>query len=209
MVVKKKVSVSFFNSNKIEDDLINLCDTSADFIHVDVGDGKFIESKFNPIKELQGLNGALKKRLDVHFMVEDPNKYIEEYSELNCEYIVFHCEIKQDILKLLEMVRSSGIKAGLAISPDTDLGFLEPFLDDLDMILIMSVVPGKGGQKFMYSSIKRIEDIKRMIGKRKIVISIDGGINDETSKLVDTDMVVSGSFILNSDNWEKSIEAVR
>ena len=125
----KKVSVSFFNSTNIEDDLINLCGTDVDYIHVDVGDGKFIERKFNPIKELKELNGALSKRLDVHFMVEDPESYIIDYSELNCEYIVFHCELKKDILKLLDLVKSYGIKCGLAISPDTDISFLEPFFE--------------------------------------------------------------------------------
>ena len=205
----KKVSVSFFNSEKIEDDLIYLCDTSVDYIHVDVGDGKFIERKFNPIKELLELNGALTKRLDVHFMVCDVEKYIIDYSELNCEYITIHCELKKDILKVLDLIKSYGIKRGLAISPDTDISFLEPFLDDIDMILVMSVVPGKGGQSFIYSSIDRIKEIKKLIGNRDIVISVDGGINSETVKMVDTDIVVSGSFVLGSSNIEESIGLLR
>ena len=207
--MSKKVSVSFFTSKNIEDDLMNLCATSADYIHVDVGDGKFIERKFNPVKELKELQGALTKRLDVHFMVEDPQKYIEEYSELDCEYITIHCEIKKDILNLLNLIKSYGIKCGLAISPDTDLCFLEPFLDDIDTILIMSVVPGKGGQSFIYNTVERIKQVRKLIGKRNIVINVDGGINSETAKLVDNDIVVSGSFVLNSDDWEKNINAVR
>lgn len=205
----KKVSVSFFNSTNIEDDLINLCSTDTDYIHVDVGDGKFIERKFNPIRELSSLNGALTKRLDVHFMVEDPTDYIKSYSELNCEYITFHCEIKKDILSLLELIKKYGIKCGLSISPDTDLSFLEPYLDDIDMVLVMSVVPGKGGQSFIYSSVDRVKELKKMIGDRNIVISIDGGINADTSKLVDTDIVVSGSFVLNSDDLDNSINVLR
>ena len=205
----KKVSVSFFNSTNIEDDLINLCDTDVDYIHVDVGDGKFIERKFNPVKELKSLDGALTKRLDVHFMVEDPTSYINEYSELNCEYITIHCELKKDILSLLDLIKRYGIKCGLSISPDTDISFLEPFLDDIDMILIMSVVPGKGGQKFIYSSVERVKEIKRMIGDRDIVISIDGGINNETAKLVDTDIVVSGSYVLGSDDIARNISLLR
>ena len=207
--MSKKVSVSFFTSKNIEDDVMNLCATSADYIHVDVGDGKFIERKFNPVKELKELQGALTKRLDVHFMVEDPQKYIEEYSELDCEYITIHCEIKKDILNLLNLIKSYGIKCGLAISPDTDLCFLEPFLDDIDTILIMSVVPGKGGQSFIYNTVERIKQVRKLIGKRNIVINVDGGINSETAKLVDSDIVVSGSFVLNSDDWEKNINAVR
>ena len=205
----KKVSVSFFNSTHIEDDLINLCDTDVDLIHVDVGDGKFIERKFNPIKELKSLNGALSKRLDVHFMVEDPLNYINDYSELNCEYIVIHCELKKDIMSLLNHIKRYGIKCGLSISPGTDICFLEPFLDDIDMVLVMSVVPGKGGQSFIYSSIDRVKEIKKMIGDRNIVISIDGGINNETSKLVDTDIVVSGSYVLGSCDIQESINLLR
>ena len=205
----KKVSVSFFNSTNIENDLINLCGTDCDYIHVDVGDGSFIERKFNPFKELRELNCALSKRLDVHFMVDEPESYINQYSELNCEYITIHCELKKDISKLLDLIKSYGIKCGLSISPATDISFLEPYLDDIDMILVMSVVPGKGGQNFIYSSVERIKEIKRLIKDRNIVVSIDGGINNETSKLVDTDIVVSGSYVLNSDDMAKSIDLLR
>ncbi len=208
-MIHKKVSVSFLSSDNIEDDLIDLCDTTADYIHVDVGDGKFVSNKFNPIRELKELQGALTKRLDVHFMVEDPKKYIDDYSELNCEYITIHCELKRDILALLEHIKSYGIKCGLAICPNTDLYYLEPFLDDIDMILIMSVVPGKGGQEFIYDSVKRISEIKKMIENRDIIISVDGGINSETAKLVKSDMVVSGSFVLNGDDLEERIELLR
>ena len=142
-------------------------------------------------------------------LLQDPEQYIIDYSELNCEYIVFHCELKKDILRLLELIKSYGIKCGLAISPDTDISFLEPFLDDIDMILVMSVVPGKGGQSFIYSSVDKIKDIKKMIGDRNIVINVDGGINSETCKLVDTDIVVSGSFVLGSSDIEKSISLLR
>lgn len=205
----KKVSVSFFNSNNIEEDIIKISSTDADYIHVDVGDGSFIEKRFNPIKELKKVDGIISKRLDVHFMVSEPEKYINEYCELNCEYMVFHCEVKKDILKLLELIKSYGIKCGLSISPDTDIYFLEPYLDDIDMILVMSVVPGKGGQKFLYSSVDRILEIKKLIGNRNIVISIDGGINEETVKLINSDIVVSGSFVLNSSDIEKSISLLR
>ncbi len=205
----KKVSVSIFNSDNIEDDLLNLSATSTDYIHIDVGDGKFIERKFNPIRELSKLSSVITKRLDVHFMVDSPREYIEQYCELNCEYITFHCEVKKDILKLLELIKSYGIKCGLAISPDTDLSYLEPFLDDIDLILVMSVVPGKGGQSFMYSTVERVKKIRQMIGNRKIVINVDGGINDGTAPLVESDMVVSGVFVMKSEDMDKSINMLR
>lgn len=205
----KKVSVSFLNSTNVEDDILRINASSADYIHIDVGDGQFIERRFHPIKELNELNGALTKRLDVHLMCADPDKYIDDYSMLNTEYITIHCEIKKDILNLLDKIKSFGIKTGLAISPDTDIYFLEPFLDDIDMILVMSVVPGKGGQKFIYNTLDRIKEIKELVGNRNIIISVDGGINEDTSKLVDADMVISGSFVLESEDIEEALNKVR
>ena len=205
----KKVALSFLNSKNVEDDIIRINSSSADYIHVDVGDGLFIERKFHPIKELSELNSALTKRLDVHLMVEDPDKYIDDYSMLNTEYITIHCEIKKDILRLLEKIKSYGIKPGLAINPDTDIAFLEPFLDDINMIIIMAAFPGKGGQSFIYSTVDKVKEIKEFIGDRNIILSVDCGINEETSKLVDTDMVVSGTFVLGSENIEEAINKVR
>lgn len=205
----KKVSISFFNSKNVEDDILKINSSSADYIHVDVGDGLFIERKFHPIKELNELNGALTKRLDVHLMVEDPDKYIDDYVLLNTEYITIHCEIKKDILNYIDKIKSYGIKAGLAINPDTDIAYLEPFLEDINMIIVMSAYPGKGGQKFMYTTVDKIKELKELIGDKNIVLSVDCGINEETSKLCDTDMVVSGTFILGSENIEDAINKVR
>ncbi len=199
----KKVSVSFFNSKNIEEDIIKINSSSADYIHIDVGDGKFIESRFNPIKELNEYNGALTKRLDVHLMCSNPLSYIDDYSLLNTEDIIIHCEVKQDILNLLDHIKSYGIKTGLAISPDTDISFIEPFIDDIDIILIMSVVPGKSGQSFIYHTVDRIKEIKDLIKDKNIELRVDGGIDNETVKLVDVDTVISQSYVLNGDIEER------
>ena len=143
--MKKKVSVSFLSSKDIINDLIDIEASSADYIHVDVMDGKFVKAKNLPFKYLDRMSYILKKRLDVHLMVKDPTKYIEKYATLNSEYITIHVELG-DLDKYLEQIKSYGIKCGLAINPDTDINLLKDYLNKIDLILVMSVFPGAGGQ---------------------------------------------------------------
>lgn len=205
----KKVSVSILNSKNIEDDLIRINSSNADYIHIDVGDGSFIERRHDPIKELKEIEAALTKRLDVHLMVDNPESYILSYSELNTEYITIHCEIKKDILNILDDIKSYGIKRGLAISPDTDISFLEPFIDDIEMIIVMGVIPGKSGQSFIYNTINKVNGIKELIGDRNILISVDGGIDNETNSLLNNDIAVSETYILSGEDINKRIESLR
>lgn len=209
--MKKKISVSFLSSKDIIDDLIELESTNVDYIHVDVMDGKFVKNKNLPFKVLNRLSYVLKKRLDVHLMVKKPLKFIEKYATLNTEYITVHVELDDKIKdEAIEVIKSYGIKCGLAINPNTDINLLENYLDKIDMILVMSVEPGKGGQSFIEETTKKISDIKSMIKKRKILINVDGGINDKTiSKVADTDIVVSGSYVINSDDFQTRINELR
>ena len=172
-------------------------------------DGKFVKNKNQPFRVLDRMSYVMKKRLDVHLMVNDPTKYIEKYATLNTEYITIHVELG-DIDSYLDLIKTYGIKCGIAINPDTNLNLLEKYLDKIDLILVMSVFPGLGGQTFIEESTNRIDSIKNMIGKRKILINVDGGINNKTiSKVNNSDIVVSGSYIINSDDFEKKIESLR
>lgn len=206
-----KTSISFLSSRKVVDCLIELDATDTNYIHVDVMDGKFVKSKYLPFKTLNKMANILTKRLDVHLMVKRPKKFIEDFAILNTEYITIHVELDEsEIFKNLELIKSYGIKCGLAINPDMDISLLKPFLDYIDMITIMSVYPGYGGQTFIEDSIKRIDDIKKLIDKRKILISIDGGINDEIKKkLKNVDILVSGSFVTNGNNYQEQINKLR
>lgn len=208
--MKKKVSVSFLSSKDVIGDLIELDTTSADYVHVDVMDGKFVKNKYLPFKVLDKMAYVMKKRLDVHLMVKDPSKYIIKYATLNSEYITIHVELGKKLDEYFDLIDSYGIKCGLAINPGTDITELTPYLDRIDLILVMSVEPGRGGQKFIDATTKRIDDIKRMIGKRKILINVDGGINKDTiDKVSNSDIVVSGSYVVGSDNFEEAITSLK
>ena len=207
-----KVSVSFLSSKNIPRDLRLLNDTDVDYIHVDIMDGKFVENKTMPFREMKHIGDYTSKRLDVHLMVEDPSKYIPLYAELNTEYIVFHVEVDEDIEKNLKMIKDYSIKCGLAICPETKVSSLIPYLPYLDQILVMSVVPGKGGQSFIESSSEKIKEVRKLIESYNlnIAINVDGGINDKTKDYcLESDILTSGSYIINSDNFQEKISSLR
>ena len=207
-----KVSASFLSSNNIPKDLMKLNETDIDYIHVDIMDGKFVDNKTMPFKEMRHIYEYTSKRLDVHLMVENPSKYIPLYAELNTEYISIHVEIEEDIKKDLELIRSYSIKPSLAISPDTKVQDLIPYLPYIDMILVMSVYPGKGGQEFIKETKNKIDDIKSLIDSYKfpIIINVDGGVTAESKKYCQkADILTSGSYIVKSDNFQEKISSLR
>ena len=154
-----KVSTTFLSSKDVPRDLRLLDKTDTDFIHVDVMDGKFVSNKTMPFSEMKHISDYTSKRLDIHLMVMEPSKYIPMYAELNAEYITFQLEIDEDIEKDLKLIKDYSIKCGLAIKPDTKVASLIPYLPYLDLILVMSVEPGKGGQSFIPDSEEKIEEV--------------------------------------------------
>ncbi|MBO5375929.1 MAG: ribulose-phosphate 3-epimerase [Bacilli bacterium] len=207
----KRISVSFLSSKNEEKDLLKLARTNADYIHVDVMDGKFVKKKHNPYKKLSKLSNQIGKRLDVHLMEKNPLKNINYYASLNTEYITIHAELEK-VDKYLDLIKQYGIKCGLAINPDTDISILLPYISKIDLVLIMSVHPGLGGQTFIDDTIKKILKVKKMIvsKKSKAKISVDGGINAEIAKRLDfVDIIVSGSYVTSSDDFEESINILR
>lgn len=206
-----KVSVSYLSSKNIIEDLRKLTVTDTDYIHVDVMDGKFVKNKTLSFSELKEIHRYTNKRLDVHLMVKKPWKYIDDYATLNTEYITFHVETK-NVSKTLDIIDSYGIKKGLSIKPETLLNELDPYLDNIDLVLVMSVNPGKGGQEFIDSTIDRIKELKKKLKEHKshALISVDGGINEEVAKkLKDVDILASGSYVINSDDYQEAINKLR
>jgi len=207
----KKISVSILSSNNLVKDIQKINLSKADYIHIDVGDGRFVKNKFNPYKLFNKLSQETIKRLDVHLMENKPKKNIHRYASLNTEYITIHVEIEKKE-KYIAMIKEYGIKVGLAINPDTDVEALQPYLNDIDLIIVMGVYPGYGGQTFLEDTDKKILKIKNMIvkSKRDIKITVDGGVNDETSKRLDfADILVSGSYVLKGENIDERIELLR
>jgi len=207
-----KVSASFLSSKNIPLDLTKLNDTDVDYIHVDIMDGKFVENKTMPFKEMRHIYEFTSKRLDVHLMVEKPSLYIPLYAELNTEFITFHVETLEDIEKNLQMIKEYSIKCGLAINPDTKVSELVPYLPYLDLILVMSVVPGKGGQEFIPETEAKLKEVRVLLDSYHInaVVNVDGGINDKTCQLCqDATMLTAGSYIINGDNFQEKISSLR
>ena len=196
-----KVGVSILSSSiKAEDIVKKLDGSSADYIHVDIMDGKFVENKTWTYSEVKKIVSYSSLPLNVHLMVKDPAKYIEDYALLNTTNLIFHYEAVKDIESMISLVKEYGLKVGIAINPETSEEVLFPYLKDIDVALVMSVVPGKSGQSFIENTLSKIKNLKEEIIRQgvKTIISVDGGINDETGLLckeAGANMLVSASYI--------------
>lgn len=188
----------------------------SDYIHIDVMDGHFVPNltfgtKF--IKDIKNNNPNLK--LDVHLMVENPENYIEEIADIGVEFLTVHYEACKHLDRVITNILNTGTKVGLALIPTTNENVLEYIIDKLDLILIMTVNPGFGGQTFLESQLPKIKKVKNLIQntKKTIKLEVDGGINQETIKKViinGADIAVAGSYIFNTDNnYEKRINILR
>lgn len=208
-----KISASFLSCKKVEPAIKKLNLTDTDYIHVDFIDGKFVIGKKIPFHKLKRISKISSKRLDVHLMTDKLGKYIRKFALLNCEYITFHVEIEKNIEKYINMIHSYGIKCGLAINPDTDLDKIKPYLSIIDLVLVMSVVPGYGGQKFIPKIVEKLKELRKYIVENnlEVIVSVDGGINSDTIGSVKeyVDMVVSGSYITNNSNFQEQINILR
>ena len=202
----KEVSVSILSKEDKFKNIALLNDSNCDYIHLDIMDGKFVENKFISPSELSKVLSKIKKPVDVHLMIRNPEKYITILSSYNISYITIHYEIK-DFEKYLLMIKELGFKVGLSIKPQTPVEEIYPFLDKLNLVLIMSVEPGKSGQKFLPASKLKIDNLKNEIKRRSLStkISVDGGVCEEVKDYVENaDILVSASYVLsNIDNINK------
>ena len=205
--------MSFLKSKyNLKDTIDKINNTDAEYIHVDVMDGNFVPNIsciYNDVKDvLKNTN----KMLDIHLMVDNPIKYILEYKNLSPKFITIHSEINNNIDDLIDLIKSYGIGVGLSIKPKTSVEFIEKYLDKVDNVLIMSVEPGKGGQKFMDSVVYKIDILDKIRKNKKLnyKISIDGGINKDTiDKVRNVDFVISGSYICMNEDYQSMIDNLR
>ncbi len=199
---------------KLGEELINIEKAGADWIHIDVMDGQFVPNiTYGPII-VDACSKASNLILDVHLMIETPDPIIPEFVKAGANYISVHQEACIHLHRSLQLIKSFNIKAGVALNPATPISSIEWVIDELDFILIMSVNPGFGGQKFIKSSIDKIIELSRLLkGKNSnAIIQVDGGINSETIKSVSeagATSFVAGSAIFNTDNYKETIKNLR
>ncbi|WP_162140283.1 ribulose-phosphate 3-epimerase [Haploplasma axanthum] len=209
MKIAPSVLTADFTNLKNEIDSIS----DADLIHIDIMDGNFVPNiSFGPAITKQ-ISKVSNKNLDVHLMVLDPLNWIDEFSLENVEYITVHFE-SNNFLEALTKIRKNGKKVGLTIKPETSVSLISKYLKDVDLVLIMSVKPGFGGQKFIPESLNKVKELVDLREKNnyKYVIEIDGGINGETAPLVKkagVDIAVVGSYLFNKKERNKEMEKLR
>ena len=206
-----EISVSILSARNKADAVKLLNDSNCDYIHIDVMDGKFVSNKMFMMNDIGNFNKMSTKKLDVHLMVSDPNSYIDYLGKLDMvEFITIHYEIDRDISFILNKIKGYGKRCGLAINPETDVDVLSSYAYILDMVLVMSVCPGMGGQKFIDSTYDKIYKIRSRY--KDICISVDGGVNDSnylSIKDSGASMIVVGSYVTGSDSYNKRIDSLK
>lgn len=210
-----KTSISFLSSNYDFFKTIDLIDESiADYIHVDVMDGLFVNNKTTFNKKMLDRLKESKKTKDVHLMTLHIKQFIDLFSYIEPEYITYQFEATTNHNEIIDYIKSKNCKVGIAINPLTPIEDLISYLNKIDLVLVMSVIPGYGGQEFIKNTperIKQLSDLKREY-KAPFKISVDGGINNETMKYlkeIKLDMVVSGSYVCKSTNYNQQIEKLK
>ncbi|MEH7441002.1 ribulose-phosphate 3-epimerase [Bacillus sp. JJ1122] len=186
----------------------------ADYIHVDVMDGHFVPNITIGPLIVEAIRPVTKLPLDVHLMIENPDQYIEAFAKAGADYITVHVEASRHLHRTIQLIKSTGVKAGVVINPATPVESLKHIIEDLDMVLLMSVNPGFGGQKFISSVLPKIRQVKEMADEvnPNLEIEVDGGVNEETAKLcveAGATVLVAGSAVFNKEDRAAAIARLK
>jgi len=207
-------SILAANFNKLGLDIEMINQSDADFVHCDIMDGVFVPNISFGIPIVQAVNEISKKPLDVHLMIVNPEKYIEDFYRAGASIITVHSETCPHLHRVIQQIKSCGIKASVCLNPHSPVSLLEDVIEELDMVLLMSVNPGFGGQKFIENTYRKVSQLKEMILQRnsQTLIEVDGGVNFEVGKKLyefGVDILVAGSFVFNSENPIETIAKLK
>jgi len=207
-------SILSANFGKLDDDIKAICDGGCDLIHVDVMDGHFVPNMTIGPVVVNTVAKVATKPLDIHLMVENNSFFIDLFAHLKPKYISFHIESEKHPHRVIQKLRALDIKPAIVLNPHTPPSAIEYLLEDLDMVLLMSVNPGFGGQKFIPNVIKKAKELKKLINKYNpnCQIQVDGGVNDkniEELKKAGVDIVVAGSYVFGASNYQNAIESLK
>jgi ribulose-phosphate 3-epimerase len=202
------------NFNCLEKDIEMLNRSEADWIHLDVMDGVFVPNISFGIPVINHIKKITNKPLDVHLMIINPDKYIQYFKDAGADILTVHYEVCQHLHRTIYAIRDQGMKAGVCLNPHTPVHLLEDIIGDTDMVLLMSVNPGFGGQQFIENTYEKVIRLRRMIETKKTntLIEVDGGINFETGKNLfkaGVNILVAGSFVFGSENPELTIKQLK
>lgn len=213
-MVKIAPSILSADFSKLGEEILDVEKGGADYIHVDVMDGHFVPNITIGPLIVQAIRPITKLPLDVHLMIENPDHYIEAFAKAGADYITVHYEACRHLHRTIHFIKSLGVKAGVVLNPATPVETIQHIIQDIDMVLLMSVNPGFGGQKFIPEVLPKIRKVKEMAEEKglELEIEIDGGVNSETAKLcidAGANVLVAGSAIYNEEDRAKAISLIR
>jgi len=210
MIIAPSILSSDFAN--LEAEIKRLEENGADWVHVDVMDGHFVPNLTIGAPVVKAIKPITSIPLDVHLMIDNPAKYVKDFALAGSDIITFHYEAtKEKTFEVINIIKSYGIKVGLSIKPNTSVNEIKPYLDLVDLILVMTVEPGFGGQKFMKDCADKIIEIRAYTDK-DLIIEVDGGINAETAqycKKLGANALVAGNYVFSSDNMKEAIASLR
>lgn len=215
-MIKPKIAPSILAAdfNNLGKDIQMLNESEADFIHCDVMDGVFVPNISFGIPIVEHIKKIAKKPLDVHLMIVNPENYVKSFAEAGASWLTVHFETCTHLHRTVNYIQGKGMKASVCLNPHTPVGVLEDIISELDMVLLMSVNPGFGGQQFIHHTYKKVRQLKKLISESNsnCLIEVDGGVNYETGKkLVEegADVLVAGSFVFGSADPKETIRNLK